>query len=94
MLACHLACDKLGIRKYGQLMGPRLRDAQFEKKPMKEAHVISLGLQIAHSRYYLQTLDPKVGNICILGALGLFLSNKPSLYTTFLEGNSVSCTET
>ena len=33
--------------------------------------VITLGLQIAQSRYYLQTLDPKVGTICILGALGL-----------------------
>ena len=30
----------------------------------------SLGLQIAQSRYYLQTLDPKVGTFCILGALG------------------------
>ena len=32
--------------------------------------VISLALQIAQSRYYLQTLDTKVGTICILGALG------------------------
>ena len=31
----------------------------------------ALGLQIAQSRYYLQTLDPKVGTTCILGALGL-----------------------
>ena len=30
----------------------------------------SLGLQIAQSRYHLRTLDPKVGTICILGALG------------------------
>ena len=29
-----------------------------------------VGLQIAQSRYNLQTLDPKVGTICILGALG------------------------
>ena len=34
---------------------------------------ISLGLQIAQSRYYLQTLDPEVGTICILGALGYSL---------------------
>ena len=32
----------------------------------------TLGLQIAQSRYYLQTLDPKVGTICILGALGIY----------------------
>ena len=32
---------------------------------------LTLGLQIAQSRYYLQTLDPKVGTICILGALGI-----------------------
>ena len=31
---------------------------------------LSLSLQIALSRYYLQTLDPKVGTICILGAPG------------------------
>ena len=31
----------------------------------------TLGLQIAQSRYCLQTLEPKVGNICILGALGI-----------------------
>ena len=31
---------------------------------------LPLGLQIAQSRYYLQTLDPKVGTICILGVLG------------------------
>ena len=31
---------------------------------------LTLGLQIAQSRYHLQTLDPKVGTICILGALG------------------------
>ena len=33
--------------------------------------IITLGLQMAQSRYYLQTFDPKVGTICILGALGL-----------------------
>ena len=32
---------------------------------------ITLGLQIAQSRYYIQTLSPKVGAICILRALGL-----------------------
>ena len=32
--------------------------------------IATLGLQIAQSMYYLQTLDPKVGTICILGALG------------------------
>ena len=26
---------------------------------------------MAQSRYYLQTFDPKVGTICILGALGV-----------------------
>ena len=31
---------------------------------------LTLGLQKAQSRYYLQTFDPKVGTICILGALG------------------------
>ena len=31
---------------------------------------MSLRLQVAQSRYYLQTLDPKVGAICIRGALG------------------------
>ena len=31
---------------------------------------LSLGLQRAQSRYYLQTVDPKVGTLCILGALG------------------------
>ena len=31
---------------------------------------IALRLQIAQSRYHLQTLDPKVGTICILGVLG------------------------
>ena len=30
----------------------------------------SLTLQIAQSRYCLQTLDPKVGTVCILGVLG------------------------
>ena len=34
--------------------------------------ISSLGLQIAQSRYYSQTLDPKVGTICILGALGVW----------------------
>ena len=31
---------------------------------------VTLGLQIAQSRSYLYTLGPKVGIICILGALG------------------------
>ena len=31
----------------------------------------ALGLQIAQSRYYIQTLGVKVGTICILGALGV-----------------------
>ena len=30
-----------------------------------------LGPLIAQSRYYLQTLDPKVGTICMLGALAI-----------------------
>ena len=34
---------------------------------------IPLGLQMAQSRYYLQTFDPKVGTICILGALGYWV---------------------
>ena len=38
--------------------------------PSLHASSLSLGLQIAQSRYYLQTLDPKAGTICILGALG------------------------
>ena len=33
-------------------------------------HPISLALQIAQSRSYLHTLEPKVGIIHILGALG------------------------
>ena len=35
----------------------------------------TLGLQIAQSRYYVQTLDPKVGTVCILGALGELVGN-------------------
>ena len=40
---------------------------------VRTIQVSSLGVQIAQSRYYLQTLDPKVGTICILGALGVSL---------------------
>ena len=36
--------------------------------------VSSLGLQIAQTRYYLLTLEPKVGHVCILGALGVGLN--------------------
>ena len=36
----------------------------------------TLWLQIAQSRYYLQTLDPKVGTVCILGALGACIDKK------------------
>ena len=36
-------------------------------------YCLSLGLQIAQSRSYLQTLHPKVGTIFILGALGYSL---------------------
>ena len=35
--------------------------------------IITLGLQIAQSRSHLRTLGPKIGIICILGALGLLL---------------------
>ena len=31
---------------------------------------LSLGIQIAQCRYYLQPLGPNVGIICILGPLG------------------------
>ena len=39
--------------------------------PIQYPLVVTLGLQIAQSLYYLQTLDPKVGTIRIPGALGL-----------------------
>ena len=47
---------------------------------------LSLRLQIAQSRYYLQTLDTKVGTICILGALGFL--HKFFSYTWQLLGVS------
>ena len=34
---------------------------------------LALGIQIAQCRYYLQTLGPNVGIICILGSLDLGL---------------------
>ena len=53
--------------------------------------VFPLGLQIAQSRYYLQTLDPKVGTTCILGALGFrcFVSVilRLSLWLCFLSSS-------
>ena len=36
---------------------------------------ISLGLQTTKSRSYLLTLGPKVGTVCMLGALGLVWAN-------------------
>ena len=50
----------------------------------------TLRLQIARSRYYLSTLDPKVGTVCILGVLGEPLprnpkSQGPTLYQLNLE---------
>ena len=39
---------------------------------------VTLVLQIAQSRSYLETLGPKVGTICILGALGLGLGLRVS----------------
>ena len=34
------------------------------------------GLQTAHRRYDVDTLGPKVGSICILGALGILIHDK------------------
>ena len=45
---------------------------------------ITLGLQIAQSRSYLYTLRPKVGIICILGALGLVSIMKGFLWALVL----------
>ena len=47
---------------------------------------ISLGLQVAQSRYYLQTLDPKVGTICILEALGYRNPRKGKVHTAYAHG--------
>ena len=55
----------MGVR-VAATVGVRSRSRSTEA----EAIVVSLGLHIAQSRYYLQTLDPEVGNICILEALG------------------------
>ena len=38
---------------------------------LEESGLITLGLQKAQSRYYLQTLGPQLGIICILGAMGV-----------------------
>ena len=48
----------------------KVLEAPNKREPFYAACSLSLGLQIVQSRYYLQTLDPKVGTICILGALG------------------------
>ena len=39
---------------------------------------LSPGLQIAQSRFYVQTLDPKVATICILGAVGYGSKRPPT----------------
>ena len=49
-------------------------------RPRAPPRFVTLGLQIAQSRYYLKTLDPKVGTICVLGALGLGLIGSLALF--------------
>ena len=41
--------------------------------------MVSLGILIAQCRYYLQTLGPNVGIICILGSLGYLLQSSSQL---------------
>ena len=50
----------------------------------------TLGLQKAQSRYYLQTLDTKVGTICILGALGEPLKNSKYRVAEYLSPKKVN----
>ena len=61
----------LGCRGGDTRLAWRLAVTDF--KGLESDHRKSLGLQIAQGRYCLQTLDPKVGTICILGALGNLL---------------------
>ena len=42
-----------------------------EQGPRADEPCHTLGIQIAQCRYYLQTLWPNVGIICILGSLGI-----------------------
>ena len=48
------------------------------KKVRPHPGSLSLGLQIAQSKYFLQTLDSKVATICILGAVGYGSKRPPT----------------
>ena len=54
----------------------------------------TLGLQIAQSRSYLQTLSPKVGTICILGTLGIGFAFAVVGKQTRLSASLAASTET